>query len=112
MNQLDESKYKDLTTSRNLKYHYFVQEPVSSPTTLPTLLFLHGFPIHSGDWYHQATYFSQLRYRVIVPDLLGYAGTDKPTDAKLYGMKGMTTDVKEILDAEGVEKAVVIGHDW
>ena len=110
MKQLEASKFKYLTTSRNLKYHYYVHK--SETHTLPTLLLLHGYPNFSGDWCYQVKHFTGLGYGVIVPDLLGSGGTDKPTDPKLYAMKGMATDLIEILDDEGVEDAVVIGHDW
>jgi pimeloyl-ACP methyl ester carboxylesterase len=111
MTTLDESKFKDLKTTRGFNYHYFAQSPASN-SSLPTILFLHGYPNFSGDWHYQVAHFTKLGYGAIVPDLLGYGGTDKPTDPRSYGLKGMSNDVKEILDAEGVDKAVVIGHDW
>lgn len=110
MYSLDSTKYKTLATSRNLTYSYFVQ--LTSQPSLPTLLLLHGFPCQSADWHHQIAHFSKLGYGLIVPDLLGYGGTDKPTDAKLYGLKGMAGDVKEILEKEHVDSVVVVGHDW
>lgn len=44
--------------------------------------------------------------------MLGYTGTSKPTDPSMYTSKVMTKDLSEILDHEGIEKIVSIGHDF
>lgn len=43
--------------------------------------------------------------------MLGYGGTDKPTEPKMYRHNLVCKDIIEILDAEKVEKSVAIGHD-
>ncbi|OCH86220.1 alpha/beta-hydrolase [Obba rivulosa] len=106
---MDPSAYKDLVTLRGLKYHYFVSRGDQSK---PTLLFLHGFPSTSHDWRKQVAFFQKEGYSLIVPDMLGYGGTDKPTDPELYKQGLMAADLIDILDAENVDKAIVIGHDW
>ncbi|KAJ7164398.1 alpha/beta-hydrolase [Mycena filopes] len=84
----------------------------SAPATgKPVLLFAHGFPIHSIFWHKQVAFFEPLGYGLLVPDLLGYGGTDKPTDPKLYAGSGLAHDFADILDAEGVERVIGIGHD-
>lgn len=45
-------------------------------------------------------------------DCLGYGGSSKPTDPKLYTLRGMADDVIEILDNKGVVEVIPIGHDW
>ncbi|CAG5169121.1 uncharacterized protein ALTATR162_LOCUS7002 [Alternaria atra] len=52
------------------------------------------------------------KYPIIVPDMLGYDGTDKPTDTSAYRWDGMAKDLIEIIEAEQHEKVVSIGHDW
>ncbi|KII93216.1 hypothetical protein PLICRDRAFT_35398 [Plicaturopsis crispa FD-325 SS-3] len=106
---MDQSSYKDVTTTRGLKYHYFFSPATAS---LPTLLFLHGFPSTSWDWRRIVPFFVTKGYGVIAPDMLGYGGTDKPTDPHAFKWSLMTKDIIDILDAESVHKAVVIGHDW
>ncbi|KAJ4316168.1 hypothetical protein N0V94_005586 [Neodidymelliopsis sp. IMI 364377] len=49
---------------------------------------------------------------MIIPDMLGYDGTDKPTEPAEYRWDKMTKDITEILDAENAPKVVSIGHDW
>ncbi|KIX08796.1 uncharacterized protein Z518_03453 [Rhinocladiella mackenziei CBS 650.93] len=56
--------------------------------------------------------FSDLPCRMIVPDLLGYAGTSKPTDISAYNFKGQADDLVEILKAEDISSVIIIGHDW
>ncbi|KDQ63388.1 hypothetical protein JAAARDRAFT_44283 [Jaapia argillacea MUCL 33604] len=106
---MDPSSYKDLQTSRGVKYHYFYSPAQSSK---PTLLFLHGFPSNSYDWRHQVAFFKDRGYGLVVPDMLGYGGTDKPTDLEEYKASLICKDLVDILDTEKVEKAVAIGHDW
>ena len=99
---------KTLKTSRGYTYAY----NVSLSKTTPNLLFLHGFPDSNALWATQIPHFLSLGYGCIVPDCLGYGGTSKPSDPEAYNSEGMAADMIEILDAESVSKALVIGHDW
>lgn len=78
----------------------------------PYILFLHGFPSTSYDWRHQISYFSTLGYGIIVPDMLGYGGTDKPKEIEAYKLKKMCEEVIGILDHEKIDKVHGVGHDW
>lgn len=49
---------------------------------------------------------------MIVPDMLGYGGSSTSVEKELYCGNGLAKDVVDIMDKEGVQKAVVIGHDW
>ncbi|EUC47998.1 hypothetical protein COCMIDRAFT_3129 [Bipolaris oryzae ATCC 44560] len=100
---------KTLKTSRGLTYTYYTS---AGNTSLPTLLFQHGFPDHAAMWQQVASGVKSLNHPIIIPDMLGYDGTDKPTDPAAYEFKLMTKDITEILDAEGAQKCVSIGHDW
>ncbi|KAK0451001.1 Alpha/Beta hydrolase protein [Armillaria borealis] len=106
---MDSSLYKDFTTSRGLVYHYLVSAPKDGK---PYLLFLHGFPSTSFDWRHQISFFAKEGYGLIVPDMLGYGGTSKPTDPADYRSSLITKDIVEIIDAENAARVVAIGHDW
>lgn len=110
---MNSGSYKTHTTSRGITYAYY-RSSFTSRGDKPTLVFLHGFP--SADWHYQVNFFEARGYDVIVPDMLGYGGTDKPTDAKLYGGNGLARDIIDIMDKEkvGVEgkPATAIGHDW
>ena len=76
------------------------------------LLFLHGFPSSSYDWRHQISFFSSLGYGVLAPDLLGYGGTDKPSQLEPYKLKQMSEDIIGLLDHHGIKEVIGVGHDW
>ena len=106
---MDDSLYKDIKTKRNINYHYYFSKAADSK---PTLLFVHGFPSTSYDWYLQVAFFKNKGYGLIVPDMLGYGGTDKPVDPEKYRTKLLCADIIDILDAENIDKCIAIGHDW
>lgn len=106
---MDASLYRDFVTSRGYNYHYY-RTPASG--SKPTILLVHGFPSTSYDWHPVAVHFKSLGYGLVIPDMLGYAGTSKPTEPEVYRMSLMTKDLIEVLDAEGLGKVIVVGHDW
>ncbi|KAH7102220.1 alpha/beta-hydrolase [Auriculariales sp. MPI-PUGE-AT-0066] len=106
------SQYRDATTSRGFKYHFLAIEPAAGQ---PTLLFLHGFPSHSFDWHYQVDYFHSKGYGLVVPDMLGYGGTDKPTDPALFKYKLLSQDMIDVLDSISWikdAKVIAVAHDW
>lgn len=96
-----------LSTSHTYSYAY--HPPTNA--SLPTILFLHGFPSSCYDWRHQINFFSQEGYGVLVPDLLGYGNTAKPTTLEDYKTRRMAAEVIELLDHEGINKFHAVGHD-
>ena len=106
---MDPSAYKDVTTSRGIKYHYYHSAPVEGKETI---LFLHGCPSTSYDWHRQVDYFKARGYGVIVPDGLGFGGTDKPTDPAMYKGTLLAKDLIDIVDAEKIDKFISIAYDW
>lgn len=93
-----------------MTYHYYFS--AANPPANSTILFVHGFPSTSNDWRHQVAHFKSLRYGLVVPDMLGYGGTAKPTDTASYRHSLICKDMIDILDAEDVTHSIVIGHDW
>ncbi|KAI8676151.1 AB hydrolase-1 domain-containing protein [Fusarium sp. Ph1] len=96
--------------SRGFTYNYFRVTPSAEPPK-PYILFLHGFPSIALEWQHQIEHFRQLGFGVIAPDLLGYGGSSRPSDASHYRFKHMSYDVAEILDHEHVDVVYGVGHD-
>lgn len=80
--------------------------------TGPAIVLLHGFPGLAFTWRHQIPALVDAGYRVIAPDLRGYGLSDTPAAVEDYDIAHLTGDVAGLLDALGVEKAVVMGHDW
>jgi hypothetical protein len=44
--------------------------------------------------------------------MLGYGGTSKPVDHKAFVLTTLATHCMGILDAEGIQKVLVVSHDW
>ena len=78
----------------------------------PLVLLIHGWPESWYSWRHQIRALSAAGYRVAVPDVRGYGGSDKPHEIEAYDMASMTADIAGLIAALGEEQAVVIGHDW
>ncbi|KAJ7121590.1 Alpha/Beta hydrolase protein [Mycena epipterygia] len=107
---MDPASYKTTITPRGIKYAYFFSPAKSGK---PTLVFLHGFPSNAYDWRHQVVFFVNQGFGVLAPDLLGYGGTDKPTETALYARSLMSADIISIMDKEDINtKVYAIGHDW
>ncbi|EMC92756.1 hypothetical protein BAUCODRAFT_96023, partial [Baudoinia panamericana UAMH 10762] len=107
---------KHLTTTRNLHYRYYTSPTPTTTTTTapnqPALLLLHGWPDSALLWQPLLPHLLPLPHRLIIPDLLGYGGTSKPTSVPLYNYRLMLQDLLEILHAEGVTTILPIGHDF
>jgi pimeloyl-ACP methyl ester carboxylesterase len=75
----------------------------------PPLLLLHGWPQHFWCWRSVVPLLSG-DFRLICPDLRGFGWTSAP--GRGYDSETFAADAVALLDALGVERAGVIGHDW
>ena len=78
----------------------------------PAVLLLHGFPDSGRLWRHQVGPLVEAGYQVIVPDMRGYGASDQPAAVADYGIVNAVLDMGAVLDAVGVERAHVVGHDF
>lgn len=78
----------------------------------PPVILLHGFPDTSQVWRHQIPALVEAGYRAIAPDLRGRGRSERPGRVEDYAMSAIVQDVAGIMDALGVERAHVVGHDW
>jgi pimeloyl-ACP methyl ester carboxylesterase len=78
----------------------------------PPVLLLHGFPDTHVVWRKQIVALAGAGFRVIAPDLRGYGRTDAPKGARNYTMALLRGDVLALLDALGIDKVRLVGHDW
>ncbi|PQJ35630.1 alpha/beta hydrolase [Salinibacter sp. 10B] len=84
----------------------------AGPSDGPLVVLLHGFPEFWYGWRHQIPALAHAGYRVLIPDQRGYNRSDAPDDISAYDLDRLTADVRQIIDAEGRDRAHVIGHDW
>ncbi|SEM61454.1 haloacetate dehalogenase [Loktanella fryxellensis] len=77
------------------------------------LILLHGYPQNHHCWARVAPRFAQ-DFDVIVPDLRGYGDSDAPADDAdhtTYAKRTMARDIVGLMDALGLDRAHVLGHD-
>ncbi|KAL3717750.1 hypothetical protein ACJRO7_009223 [Eucalyptus globulus] len=77
-----------------------------------TVLFLHGFPELWYSWRPQMVSLAALGYRTVAPDLRGFGSTDAPLRMESYTAFHVVGDLVGMLDALGIGRAFVVGHDW
>ncbi|KAL8906814.1 MAG: hypothetical protein Q9207_001802 [Kuettlingeria erythrocarpa] len=100
---------KSTRLDNGITYSYIF---VHAAQNQPYILFLHGFPSSAYDWRRQIPFFHDAGYGVIAPDLLGYGGTDNPTELERYSLKSMSNDIASLLDHLDIAEVVAVGHDW
>ena len=76
----------------------------------PVCLLLHGFPQSWITWRNVIPHLEE-HYKIIAVDLRGYGDSDKPEGIENYTNKIMAQDIAEILHAQNVKNAYVVGHD-
>jgi haloacetate dehalogenase len=79
----------------------------------PPLIMLHGYPQNHMCWSKIAPQLAK-NFRCIIPDLRGYGDSDAPADTadhSAYSKREMARDIVGLMDAMGLEKAHILGHD-
>ncbi|EPE31181.1 alpha/beta-Hydrolase [Glarea lozoyensis ATCC 20868] len=107
------TSYANLVRSVQLRsghtYRYVFKAPFNS--SLPTLLFLHGWPETSYSWVNQIEYFTRHGYGIIAPDMIGTGGTDNPNDLESFTFKRTASEMDELLECEELDQVIGIGHN-
>ena len=80
----------------------------------PPALLLHGWPYDIHSYVDVAPLLAAAGYRVIVPYLRGYGSTRFLSEAtRRNGQQAaLAADALALIDALGIEKAIVAGYDW
>jgi pimeloyl-ACP methyl ester carboxylesterase len=83
---------------------------LAGPEDAPPLLLLHGWPEH---WYLWRDVIPRLsdRFRLVCPDNRGFGWGSPPADGDMRKRR-LAEDAVAVLDALGIERAGLIGHDW
>jgi len=74
----------------------------------PPIMLLHGWPEYWRTW-QPVMERLQDRFTVIAPDFRGFGESDKPEG--LWGAKDHAADVQALLDAMGIGRVGMVGHD-
>ena len=84
---------------------------IAGPADAPPIILLHGFPESHRTWRGIAPLLED-RFHLIMPDLRGFAGSDRPQEVEAYRTSLIVEDVFALADALGVENFALVGHDW
>jgi len=81
------------------------------PDGEPVVL-LHGFPQDRTAFDRMAPALHTAGLRTLAPDQRGYSPGARPVGRSHYRVREAVGDVLAMLDAAGLERAHVVGHDW
>ena len=86
----------------------------SGPVDGVPVFLMHGFPDDVRTWDDVAAPLAAKGYRVIVPYLRGYGPTRflPPNTMRSGQQAAIGSDLKELMDALGIERAFLGGYDW
>ena len=75
-------------------------------------LCLHGFPEVAEVWQPQFSVLVEHGYRVWAPTQRGYGRTTRFPHIRDYAIEHLMDDVAALIDAAGVSRVLLLGHDW
>jgi pimeloyl-ACP methyl ester carboxylesterase len=77
----------------------------------PLMVMVHGYPDYWYTWRHQMKSLAG-DYTVVAMDTRGYNLSDQPTGVENYDLEILGNDVAAVIEAEGKDSAIIVGHDW
>ncbi|HVL79949.1 MAG TPA: alpha/beta hydrolase, partial [Sphingomicrobium sp.] len=75
------------------------------------VILLHGFPESHRTWREVAPRLAD-KFRLVMPDQRGFAGSDRPAEVDAYKTDVIVGDIFALADALGIERFALVGHDW
>ncbi|MEM7286455.1 MAG: alpha/beta hydrolase [Actinomycetota bacterium] len=83
----------------------------TGPADGEPVLLLHGFPDDAATFDDQLEALGAAGHRCLAPTLRGYEPSSQPADGDFDALT-LAGDVIGWLDALGIERAHIVGHDW
>jgi pimeloyl-ACP methyl ester carboxylesterase len=100
--QLEGVTHRDVT-ARGLRFH------VAEAGEGEPIVLVHGWPQHWWAWRKVVPLLAP-HARLVMPDLRGFGWSDAPPDG--YDKRTMADDLLAVLDALGLQRVRIVGHDW
>jgi pimeloyl-ACP methyl ester carboxylesterase len=93
-----------------LRIAYLEQGPPDGPA----VILLHGWPSDVHDWDEVAAALATKGWRVLVPWLRGFGPTEfrDPATPRSGQQGALGADLRDFMDATGVDRACLAGYDW
>ena len=85
---------------------------VGGPQDGRPVVLLHGFPQDSSSWDRVVEHLHEAGCRTYRPDQRGYSPGARPEAVDDYRMSHLVGDVVALLDAAGIDRVHLVGHDW
>jgi len=82
------------------------------PADAEAVLLLHGFPQDASSYDEVVPRLVNAGFRVLVPTQRGYAASARPRRRRDYRPSELIADVVGLLDAAGLDRVHLVGHDW
>lgn len=76
------------------------------------VVLLHGWPGGATTWEGVTPALRGAGYRTLVPDQRGYSPGARPHGRRPYAIAELVADVVALIDAAGLGRVHVVGHDW
>lgn len=92
--------------ARDIRFH--VAE--AGPADGDPIVLVHGWPQHWWTWRKLLPGLTAAGHRVVMPDLRGFGWSDAPPGN--YDKETLAADVVALLDALGLDRVRLVGHDW
>uniref|UniRef100_A0A6S7ZQF1 AB hydrolase-1 domain-containing protein n=1 Tax=Aplanochytrium stocchinoi TaxID=215587 RepID=A0A6S7ZQF1_9STRA len=91
---------------------HFIEKKPRQTESKGLVLCVHGWPDCWYGYRRNIDAICEAGYHVVVPDQRGYGQTSKPREVSAYEIQVLVQDNVALLDFLGIEKAVLVGHDW
>lgn len=76
------------------------------------VVLLHGFPQDASSWDRVVPLLHEAGCRTYAPDQRGYSPGARPPAVEDYAISHLVGDVVALLDAAGIQRVYLVGHDW
>lgn len=86
----------------------YMDIPPATTANGETILLLHGKNFNGYYWKHLIPELTNIGYRLVIPDQVGWGKSDKPSIHYSFHMLALNT--KKLLDKLNIDKVHVVGH--
>jgi pimeloyl-ACP methyl ester carboxylesterase len=101
---------RTLSLADGLRVRVIACEPDIAAPDAPVALFVHGWACSAFTWHRNLRAVADAGVRALAFDLKGHGLSDKPLDPAGYTLPAMTRHLVDVLDALGLERALLVGH--
>ena len=91
-----------------LTMHYVEEGPLDGPL----ILCVHGQPVWSYSFRKMIPPLTDAGYRVVVPDIVGFGRSDKPTNPEDYTFANHVKWMRDFIRRKDLSEITLVCQDW